>query len=98
MNAKAKSHIVARLSTLIAALLGSHGIAGTALAQESHDTLDAGFLQPPKEAQPSVYFLLLNGYLNADQDREPKRFAPGIPLCFDSARGTRNRSPAARRS
>ncbi len=40
------------------------------------DELKSGFLQPPKQARPSIYYLLLNGYVNRDHlDRELEQYA-----------------------
>ena len=33
---------------------------------EPTDSLAAGFLNPPKAAKPSIYWLWLNGYVNRD--------------------------------
>lgn len=62
--------------------------------------LEQGFRQPPMEARPAVYYLLLNGYVNLEfVEREIEEFhRAGIGgLCiFDmGARGDPNASPPA---
>ncbi|MBI4662295.1 MAG: hypothetical protein HY735_26035 [Verrucomicrobia bacterium] len=99
----ARSLIVVPLFALITALIHYQGTAafvGAAPAPTTSDSLQVGFLHPPKEARPSVYYLLLNGYLNADHmERELEAFREkGISgLCvFDmGARGTPDTVPPA---
>jgi len=64
------------------------------------DSLAAGFLDPPKAAKPSIYWLWLNGYVNRDYlESELKQFSEkGIGgLCiFDmGARGDAKAAPPA---
>jgi len=49
------------LAALVCGVLGTIWLAAT-----SGDPLEEGFRQPPVEARPSVYYLLLNGYVNRD--------------------------------
>lgn len=65
---------------------------------QSDDPLVAGFLDPPKEARPSAYWLWLNGYVNRDYaERELKdMYDTGIRgVCiFDmGARGDKEAAP-----
>ena len=34
--------------------------------EKNHISLEAGFINPPVHARPSIYYLLLNGYVNKD--------------------------------
>jgi hypothetical protein len=74
--------------------------AGAAEKKDSIDSLTAGFLNPPKAAKPSIYWLWLNGYVNRDYlEMELKQFSEkGIGgLCiFDmGARGDAKAAPPA---
>ena len=43
---------------------------------DTTDSLTAGFLNPPKAAKPSIYWLWLNGYVNRDYlETELKQFS-----------------------
>src|SRR5579884_1954543 len=64
------------------------------------DQLEDGFRNPPMTARPSIYFLLLNGYLNrdyVDQELEAYKKAGVGGLClFDmGARGAPGTVPPA---
>ncbi len=64
------------------------------------DPLEQGFRTPPLEARPSVYFLLLNGYLNRDwvskELAEYRRMGVGGLCLFDmGARGDPAACPPA---
>lgn len=67
---------------------------------QNNDPLEQGFRQPPVEARPSFYFLLLNGYLNRgylEQELRQYRDAGFGSLClFDmGARGEKSAQPPA---
>jgi hypothetical protein len=64
------------------------------------DPLEAGFRDPPPEARPSVYFLLLDGYLNRDwvvkELEEYRRLGvTGLTLFDMGARGPASARPPA---
>src|SRR5579883_1842931 len=64
------------------------------------DSLEDGFRNPPMSARPSIYFLLLNGYVNreyVDRELEAYRKAGVGGLClFDmGARGPAGTVPPA---
>jgi len=67
-------------------------LGGSVFRTASPDPLEAGFKDPPPEARPSVYFLLLNGYLNRDWvSRELEQYrrlgVTGLTLFDMGARG-----------
>lgn len=64
------------------------------------DRLEDGFRNPPMSARPSIYFLLLNGYLNRDYvDKELEAYKKagvgGLCLFDMGARGAPDRVPPA---
>ncbi len=72
----------------------------TAEQTDSNNPLVAGFLNPPKAARPSIYWLWLNGYVNRDYlETELKQYSEkGISglLIFDmGARGDKKAAPPA---
>ncbi|MBN1804784.1 MAG: hypothetical protein JW837_06005 [Sedimentisphaerales bacterium] len=88
-----------KINLLLIVIILSITIQSLAIEEtNSVDSLVAGFLNPPKAAKPSIYWLWLNGYVNRDYlDTELKQFSEnGIGgLCiFDmGARGDKKATP-----
>lgn len=81
---------------ILLAALWAASLAGPAAS----DPLEAGFRDPPPEARPWVYFLLLDGYLNRDWvTRELAEYrkagATGLTLFDMGARGSPGTRPPA---
>jgi len=91
-----------RILALAVAVGSVFGLATWTLrsAPNTGPSLEEGFRNPPMTARPSIYYLLLNGYVNADYaDREIEEFyKAGVGgLCvFDmGARGDLQNAPPA---
>lgn len=94
---------IAKVLTLVAvAVVGMMPVHTLAVqigaTPESETSLSAGFHDPPKSAKPSVYYILLNGYVNRDyvehELRQLRKMGIGGLCVFDmGARGLKKAFP-----